>query len=211
MAYGEDASQMVDVNFSLSDRAKDWIADNVKNFSGEINNTTKDKIKAALSKAVEEGEGMPEAAKRVREVFTEANTSRARAIARTEIIHASNYASVEAWKQSDVVEGKEWLTAFDETTCEECAALDGKTRGLDDGFGNSDDLFGDAPEPPAHVNCRCTLIPVLKTKAAIINEIKQQKDELTKIVDEAKAETTANISQIKEVKDKLTKVFDDDE
>jgi SPP1 gp7 family putative phage head morphogenesis protein len=208
--YGGIAGNMVDTDFSLSARAKDWINDNVKNFSGEINNTTKEKIQKALAQAVEEGEGIPEAAKRVRIVFSEANTSRATAIARTEIIHASNYASVEAWKQSDVVEGKEWLTSFDENTCEECQALDGKTKGLDDGFGNKDDLFGDAPEPPAHVNCRCTLIPVLKTKSAIFSEIKDKKNELEKTIQEVKETGQKEIAEIKEIKNKLNQIIVDD-
>jgi len=113
--YGEDAIEMVGASgFSLSDRAKDWISKNVKNFAGEVNKTTQNKIRDALAKAVEEGEGIPEASRRIKSVFTSANTSRARAIARTEILHSSNFASVEAWKQSDVVKKKEWYTALDE-------------------------------------------------------------------------------------------------
>ena len=208
--YGIDAIDMVGASgFTMSDRAKDWISKNVKNFSGAVNETTKEKIRSALMKAVEEGEGIPEASKRIKTVFTEANTSRAKAIARTEIIHASNYASVEAWKQSDVVRGKEWLTAADERTCPICAAMEGKVVSLENEFKPGDNLFGNVQEPPAHVSCRCDLIPVLKTKNLILNEMKEQKDEFKKTIKETKEAGEKELQGIRETKEKLNKVLED--
>ena len=214
--YGESAIDLVGGSgFSMSDRAKDWISKNVKNFSGVVNETTKEKIRSALMKAVEEGEGIPEASKRIKTVFTEANTSRAKAIARTEIIHASNYASVEAWKQSDVVRGKEWLTAADERTCPICEALGNKYGGsgwigLDEKFKNNDEIFENPPEPPAHVNCRCDLIPVLKTKNLIINEMKDQKNDFKKTIQEVKEAGKKELQEIRETKEKLNQIITND-
>jgi len=208
--YGEDAIEMVGASgFSLSDRAKDWISKNVKNFAGEVNKTTQNKIRDALAKAVEEGEGIPEASRRIKSVFTSANTSRARAIARTEILHSSNFASVEAWKQSDVVKKKEWYTALDERVCPICEPMHGKVKPLANEFSPGDKLFGNVDEPPAHVSCRCTLLPVLKTKSNIINEIKEQKDEFKKTIQETKKESQKEIKEIQETKEKLNKVLED--
>jgi SPP1 gp7 family putative phage head morphogenesis protein len=209
--YGEDAMDMVGMSgFSMSDRAKDWLHDNVNKFADDVNATTAKKIQAALEKAVEEGEGIGEAAKRIKTVFTEANTSRANAIARTEVLHASNYASVEAWKQSDVVESKEWLTAMDETVCEICGPLNGKTTSLDNEFHSADDLFGQVEEPPAHVNCRCTVLPVIKTKTQMLVQAKDEvKSEIKKEIEDLKEAAQKEIEGVRETKEKLNKILEE--
>ena len=43
-----------------------------------------------------------------------------------------------------------WLTAQDERTCPECAPLDGRVFKIDE-----------APGPPKHPACRCTVVSVL--------------------------------------------------
>ena len=199
-AYGEDALDIVNMSgFKFTDRVQDWLESNVREFATEVNKTTKDKITKALQKAVEEGEGIADAGRRVREVFTEANVSRAKTIARTEISHASNYATVEGWKQSDVVEQKEWFTALDERADEVCLALHGTVIDLNDSFNVGDEIFGDPKEPPAHVNCRCRLLPVLKTKSVIADEFKALKEEAKK-----------EITEIREIKEKLNQAIADD-
>lgn len=211
-AFGEDALDMVNMSgFEFSDRVKQWLKTNVLKFATEVNSTTKDKITKALIQAVENGEGIQDAAKRIRAVFTEANMSRGRMIARTEISRASNYATVEGWKQSDVVEQKEWFTALDERVDGECADLDGTIVTLDGKFGTNDTVFGNVEEPPLHINCRCRLLPVLKTKATIISELKSQKNELEKTVVDIKEKGEKEIEEIRVIKDKLNKVLEDGE
>ncbi|MBO8180779.1 MAG: hypothetical protein H0Z19_09955, partial [Archaeoglobus sp.] len=68
-------------------------------------------------------------------------------IARTEVIRASNYGRYEAWKKSRVVVGKEWVTAFDDRTCPECASCDGDQAPLEKPFRCG------VMMPPAHPNC----------------------------------------------------------
>jgi len=94
-------------------------------------------------------------------------------IARTETIRASNFGAEEAYIQSGVVEGKEWLTAFDERTCTSCEEMGGKTSGkprtakLGQSFDvsdidmNFDYTEGEMPYPPLHPSCRCSLIAIL--------------------------------------------------
>ena len=93
-------------------------------------------------------------------------------IARTETIRASNFATVEAYRQSEVVEAKEWLAEMDERTCGYCQEMNGKVIDLDESYFEEGDDFTvdgstlniellDVDEPPLHVSCHCTTIPVL--------------------------------------------------
>jgi len=100
--------------------------------------------------------------------------NKARVIARTEINWAFNEGALEGYKQSRVVEAKEWLVSGDDRLCEWCEPMDGVIVGLSEPyFEKGDTLIGDAggllsfdyetvEHPPLHPMCRCTLIPVLK-------------------------------------------------
>lgn len=81
-------------------------------------------------------------------------TRRAEAVVRSAVIHASTQArQVFFEQQADILRGLQWTATLDSRTCATCAALDGELFPL--GGGN---------RPPAHVNCRCTLVPVLKNQ-----------------------------------------------
>tara|TARA_R110000751_G_scaffold279341_1_gene381778 strand:- start:905 stop:3235 length:2331 start_codon:yes stop_codon:yes gene_type:complete len=83
--------------------------------------------------------------------------SRARTIARTELMRASNQGRLQGmWQAADqglvnpVAAKKQWVTSnFD--VCPICVPLNGVTVGLKDSFG------GPGQAPPAHPNCRCTI------------------------------------------------------
>jgi len=83
---------------------------------------------------------------------------RARMIARTELIRASNQGELEGWRQLQD-EGifartgtkKFWMIAYDERTCDICIGLDGQGVELKEPFASGDDA------PPAHPHCRCTI------------------------------------------------------
>lgn len=86
-----------------------------------------------------------------------ANFNRIQAITRTVVNQASNNGAIEAYRANrDIVVGYQWLAARDERTCPTCRKLNGTTYRLRDTF-----------RPPAHPNCRCTLIPVLDTDMTI--------------------------------------------
>jgi hypothetical protein len=79
---------------------------------------------------------------------------RAKNIARTESLRASNQGQRAAWGQA-VKQGylpkdqeREWEVSGDEATCPICSALDGEVRGLDEEF---DDGIMDPPDP--HPSC----------------------------------------------------------
>ena len=115
-----------------------------------INEYTKERLVATLGEGITKGEGVTELTERVKEVFAIADTSRAEKIARTETLRAANFATLESYRQSNVVEGKEWVTALDERTCPYCAPMNGKIVALGEQFETGLDLVD---SPPVHPNC----------------------------------------------------------
>lgn len=140
-----------------------------------MNKTTKSKVRKVLSQAIIDGLSIDETARGIKEVFKEADTVRAQRIARTETLRAGNAGALEAYKQSGVVIGKQWFTAMDEMVCEWCAPMNGRVKALNNNFFHQGESFtgkdggiirldySNIEEPPLHVNCRCTLIPITGT------------------------------------------------
>ncbi len=128
-------------------------------FATEVSKETNAKMQDDFAEGVKKGESIPELKKRVSSLFTDMAVYRSERIARTETILASNFSTEEAYKESGVVEAKEWLATRDERTDDECIALDGKIVKLGGKFFRDGYFSGETP--PIHVNCRCTLIPVI--------------------------------------------------
>lgn len=142
----------------------------------QIDDTTRDALMQQLSAGYDAGESVDALSQRVEDVFSEAEGLRADQIARSESIRASNAASVEAYRQSGVVSGKEWLAELDEHTCQLCLSLNGTVIELDDNYFDQGDkttvggqtfsfVYSEVGAPPAHVDCRCTTLPVLIDKS----------------------------------------------
>jgi HK97 family phage portal protein len=129
-------------------------------FATEVTRETNKKLQAAFKEGTAAGESIPQLASRVSTLFEEMAAYRSQRIARTETILASNFSTEAAYIDSGVVEGKEWLATMDERTDDECAGLDGKVVELGGEFFQND--YFDGQYPPIHVNCRCTLIPIVK-------------------------------------------------
>lgn len=142
--------------------------------STAINQETDKQLRAELAEGISSGEGVAELRARIERVYGAAAGARSERIARTETIRAENFASQEAWRQSGMVEKKEWYTAHDERVCKFCGPMNGTIVELaanyfdkGDRFTGSDGGpplkidFDDVSGPPLHVNCRCTLLPVL--------------------------------------------------
>ena len=168
LASLKEGFDVVNVTFSfgLSDsfmqpKFMDWItrfgAEQVK----EINDTTKDKLRRTLSDGIAGGESIPRLRDRVSTVMTEAKTSRAEKIARTETHNTVGAGSHETYRVAGVQQ-KEWLTSLDGRERASHAAINGEIVGIDQPFSNGlmypGDPSGSAEEV---VNCRCTELPVL--------------------------------------------------
>lgn len=77
----------------------------------------------------------------------------AEAAVRTALAHTANVAKEEVYKKNrSKIKGVEWVSTLDGRTSAICRGFDGKVFPVDEG-----------PRPPAHVNCRSTTIPLIKS------------------------------------------------
>lgn len=149
-----------------------------------VNQYTVVRFGKVLGDGVAKGETIDELADRVQAWATKdgdeerATRNRALTIARTETMRASRASEVQAWKASNLVEGKTWLLAPD--SCQFCQAaseeFSQKAIPLEQNFyekGGGIEVEGDEDfesivfdyeaisAPPLHPNCRCSLQPKL--------------------------------------------------
>ena len=130
----------------------DALADEVRG----VAETTKDEIRALVGRQAAEGWSIDDLAQAIEQAGVTRSAARATIIARTETTRAYSLGSIAAFQVSGVVDRLEWLTAQDEKTCPECAALDGQVTEMWKSFD------GGVMFPPAHPSCRCAILPVLK-------------------------------------------------
>lgn len=160
-AGGARVSDLLGLAFDLdSPWAQDFIHARANQLAGPVTQTTYEQIQGALSAGVAEGEGIPQLAARVREVFDTASKTRATTIARTEVISAYNgSATLTATSYgSDVVAGQEWIATRDSRTRDQHAERDGEIVDVGALFSGGLAYPGDPSGDPADVvNCRCTV------------------------------------------------------
>lgn len=156
-------------DFVMNDAIKARLEKYNMKLAGAVTDTTLDSLKTIIADGIAAGEGTDAVSAEIAKYFDDAQKYRADRIARSETILASNSATEEAWKQSDVVQSKEWYTAKDERVCDYCDGMDGTTIDLSDKFFQLGDNFQGMQldyrsigEPPLHTQCRCVLLPVLK-------------------------------------------------
>ena len=102
-----------------------------------------------INEGLLQGQGIDKIARNIRKTTTAMTINRSKIIARTEIIRSYNQASINRYKNNGIKK-YQWLTAFDDRTCDDCAGLDGSMHPVDGGV-----------RPHLHPNCRCTVIPVI--------------------------------------------------
>lgn len=172
---GDEANKLLklDTPYIMSADMKKTIKSSVVKFTESMLSTDQDKLAGILSDGLKEGLGIPQIERNIREVFDTFKKTQSERIARTEILRANNNAALDAFKESGVVEGKQWLTAQDGRVDEDCAEYEGVIVGLDRNFYEPEE-FAEG-DPPLHANCRCIIIPILAdTKSVEINELKQK-------------------------------------
>lgn len=123
------------------------------NAQWQIDTDTREDIKDLVGQALEEGWSNDTLASALQEdaAFSDA---RAENIARTETARADVQGSLVGYKNSGVVDRKQWLTAPD--CCDLCQELDGEIVGLEEQFPK-----GGGDGAPLHPQCRCDVLPVL--------------------------------------------------
>lgn len=154
----------IDISFQIKPQVEKWINAKALKLAGQVNDTTKLKIKKVLIEGIEEGQTVEDMRKGIQGVFEQANKLRARTIARTESNSAVSKGTLEGWKESEVVEKKTWLTApgAENPRHELVDGLNGQTVGLNDSFNVQGEMLdhpGDPVGSPGNtINCRCAMI-----------------------------------------------------
>lgn len=132
---------------------KDWVRDYTV--------SQRQRLTGAVRMAVIEGQTVDQLIRRIvgtrSEGYTNGiiNTSRrgAEALARTAINHTVTMARQETFNQNaNILKGVQWKATLDGRTSQICQARDGTVYKVDSG-----------PRPPAHPNCRSTMVPVTKS------------------------------------------------
>jgi Phage Mu protein F like protein len=132
-----------------------------------INGTTREQLHEAL------GADDPRAA--VREVFRHARDERAKLIAETEVVRASNFAAIDAGKWVKVLDRKRWATRRDKKVRPEHAGMHGQTVGWNEKFRSPYGNTGPGPGSmtggaATNARCRCSAVPVSQT---VVDEFDQ--------------------------------------
>jgi len=113
-----------------------------------LNATTINRIGTRLADALKTGASGAELGKNLEDIV--GDPVRAYTIANTEMKRAMSNGAMDNYRDLGV-EKMEW-SALD--PCDLCAEFDGQQRAIGEEFGE------DVTEPPAHTNCRCTVMPV---------------------------------------------------
>jgi SPP1 gp7 family putative phage head morphogenesis protein len=125
-----------------------------------INSTTKDMITAILVDAANDNATVSQVSRQLRTMFEDMAKTRSDTIARTEMIGASNGASMEGYRQAGA-DRKEWLSSRDADVRESHQDLDGEVVPLSSPFSNGLMFPGGSGPAEEVINCRCTLLPVV--------------------------------------------------
>lgn len=180
------------------------IEKNVDKFTQSLIDTDKEHLTNIIVDGIKQGRSVPEIRSEIEKSFEEYNKNQAQRITRTEVLRVSNQASLDSFKQSGVVEGKQWVTYG---AVDECAAYDGKIETLTGSFYSSDNEFQDG-DPPLHPNCKCVLIPIVEKgektyqpdNSKLLEQIKELEgriDKRTKAYKELKAKASDDKVYIK--------------
>lgn len=136
----------------VSEAVRAWASRYTYELVHGITDTTRRFLQDALPNWIASGAPLDDLVSTLEPMF---GPVRAEMIAVTEVTRAFAEGNLEVWKESGVVDGKRWMTGEDELVCPICSELSGMESGLDGDFNG----YG---APPAHVNCRCYLQPVVR-------------------------------------------------
>ncbi len=154
----EDSEKKMQRNILVNKEAINFIQDytfnNIKSMTDEILTD----LRQELERGIMNGEGIFKLKERITKVF-DVGENRAEMIARTESNRAENQGKFIAIKNSGEKYKKRWSAVHDDRTSEICKELDGQEVELEDNFHGKG---FDGPCPPAHVDCRSSLLFIRK-------------------------------------------------
>lgn len=126
-----------------------------------IDETTRDFLRGSVADAIEGGWSNDKLAAEIADSYA-FSKERAMTIARTETQLAANAGALAGYKASGAVAMKQWVTAQDDLVEEECLANEAAGPNGDGVLPLDADYPSGDDAPPAHPNCRCTIVPVVE-------------------------------------------------
>lgn len=174
-AQGETISAAFGIEFDITNPAtQTWLEEYSMQFAEQIEGLTEERVRAVIMEAQSEGWSVPTTRKALTDLYDGFDRVRAERIARTETIRSSNAGAVQAYREAGVIK-KEWYTSIDGRQCAYCEALHQRVIGIEEIYiPQGTDFVVEGAEralrndyanvdyPPAHVNCRCTVLPVIE-------------------------------------------------
>lgn len=125
-------------------------------FVDSMTETTFAVLQSKLMSGLTAGDGPDKIASDIRGYFTDMTKGRAATIARTETGHVLSKASNDAYNQSSVITGKEWITVGDDKVRPEHVENNGVIVGKGGTFPSGEQYPADHS-----INCRCVLAPTV--------------------------------------------------
>ena len=173
--YQEEAKQAGSLvgfdNFRMTPEVKRSLDHSIELMADSYNETTLGLLKDTIDQGLSEGMSLPELTDKINAVYDYSNEVRAQQVAQTEVFRIANDSTKEAWKQSGVVKSIKWYTAEDDSVCDWCDSMNGKTIDIEDNFFDKGDevtgtdgsklpiTYDSVGNPPLHVSCRCYTQP----------------------------------------------------
>jgi len=127
-----------------------WILTEATKDIVTIAETSLEDVRRVILAGVDENLSSPQIGRNLRQFYVDRSPFKAMRVARTEVTKASSFGSMEAAKQSGVVQTKKWLTSRDDRVRDEHEAMDGEEVGLNE-------VFSNGLEYPSEPMCRCVL------------------------------------------------------
>lgn len=143
--------------FVLTDSLLAKYAERYIFFANSITDTNFEAVKGTIMAGLAAGEGTDQIGRNLRELFTDMSVHRGKTIARTETGFAQSIATHEAYGQSSVVTGKQWVSVGDGNV------RDAHVANESQGVIGKGEVFASGEQYPAQhsINCRCVLVPAL--------------------------------------------------
>jgi SPP1 gp7 family putative phage head morphogenesis protein len=137
--------------------AMQWIIGHAADSVTTILNTNKNDIKNIILRGMADNLPTPDIADEISKFYNDRSEYKSMRIARTEVAAASGYGSLEAARQSGIVERKKWLSSRDDRVRDSHQAIDGEEVPLDGTFSNGCEAPGVGGDPAETIQCRCVL------------------------------------------------------
>lgn len=154
----EASEEALDAAFNApvhQDLARSLYQRNFRALQG-ITDAVDGEVSRILTEGLIEGINPSEMASRMTDRIDKIGITRARTLARTEVVRAYNSHALTRYETlgvESVTAKVEWLTAGDQRVCAQCRAMGGSTYTIDEARGKL----------PQHPSCRCAWSPIINT------------------------------------------------